>query len=262
MSSSSFDRLLRSGLQISAIGIALLAASPARAAGTLWYNGDYDDDDASTNESDVAINDPPSYFLETSLVYDDFIVPTGQVWTLTSMATNDQMAYVALPTTATWEIRSGMSAGNGGTLLYNGDTTATATLTHAADGNNYIDPEYNISAAVTGVVLTAGTYWMAVAPDDVSGGTGFFGDQSFIETTSGANAIGNPPGNDGLSFINNNLPAGNGGEVFAVADDPDYSASVSGMAVVVPEPAGWPMLAAGLAGALCLVRRRSAARPV
>jgi hypothetical protein len=255
MAQQFFGKLQRTGLQVLASAVLLIVVAPVH-AGVLWYNGDYDDNDASTNESEVPINEGGPYVLETSLVYNEFIVPVGQVWTLNSMSTNNQLAFEVLPTTGTWQIRTGISDGNGGTLVFSGDTTCTPTETHAADGNNYLDPEYNISVTVPNVVLTAGTYWMAVAPDDGE----YYGEQSYIETTSGANAIGLPPG-IGLSFINNNLPAADGGEDFASAPDPDYSASVSGTAALVPEPIGWPMLAAGLVGGFCLPRHRRQSVP-
>ena len=146
-----------------------------------------------------------------------------------------------------------MTAGSGGTLVASGDTAATATLLHAADYNNYIDPEYQIAATVTGVTLTAGTYWLAVAPDS-SPFVGDVNDQSYIETTSGAGAIGMPAGNDGQSFTSNNLLGA--GKVTFAASNLDFSAGVMGNLVSVPEPASWVMLVAGLAGAACLVHRR------
>jgi hypothetical protein len=232
------------------IGV-VIALSPARAvaATSLWYNGNYDLNDAYTDQNNVPINFGGSYVLDKSLVYDDFIVPVGQSWTLSSLFVDDQLDYYALPTTATWEIRSGMSAGQGGTLLFSGDTAATNTLLTAANGNSYIDPEYKISAAVTGVTIGPGVYWMAVAPDSA----GYYGDQSYIETTSGTGAIGSPAGNDGNSFLNNNL-SGPGHLSFAPSSL-DFSAGVNGTATLVPEPASLPMLAAGLALAFGLGQR-------
>jgi len=230
-----------------------ILSSRASAAVTLWYNGSYNLNDAYTNQSNVPINFAGSYILEKSLVYDDFIVPVGQTWTLSSMFTDDQVGFAATPTTATWEIRSGMSAGNGGTLVASGDSTVTETSLTAADGNNYIDPEYKVSIAVSSVTLASGIYWMAVAPDS----TGYYGDQSYIETTSGAGAIGLPLGNDGDSFLNNNL-TGTGKLTFAPSSL-DFSAGVAGTVTLVPEPVSLPMVAAGAAIAFGLLRRRGTA---
>ena len=231
-----------------AIACAVITPLSARAA-TLFYNGDYNLNDAAKNQNNVPINVGGTYQLEKALVYDDFIVPSGQTWKLTSVFSNNQIAYSAAPATAVWEIRSGMSAGNGGTIVASGDTTATVTTETAADGNNYIDPEFQIAAAVPTVTLAAGTYWVAVAPDSA----GYYGDQSYNETTSGANAVGTPPGNNGRSFLFDSL-SGPGNENF-VASNLDYSAGVVGTITFLPEPAVESVLC--LAGAFYFVRRPS-----
>ncbi len=238
----SYAALRQTGIRIvgALCGLTLLLPGPAAGAATLWYNGNYDLNDAATNESNVPVNVAGSYVLEKSLVYDDFFVPVGQVWTLSSIFSNDQVSYYTAPTKATWEIRSGMSAGNGGALVASGDSTSTESLETAHDGNNYIDPEYRITEAVT-VTLSAGTYWLAIAPDS----NGYYGDQSYIETTSGAASVGLPTGIDGDSFINNNL-TGPGASSFA-ASSLDFSAGVVGTVTAVPEPAIAPLALVGIA---------------
>ncbi len=220
----------------------------------LWFNGTYDLNDAYVDETTVPINYYVSgtYLLEKSLVYDEFVVPSGQTWTVTSLFADDQESYAVAPTKATWEIRSNMSTGSGGTVDYSGDTAVTLTTLTAADGNNYIDTEYQISATVPSDVLTAGTYWLAVAPDSA----GYYGDQSYIETTSGANSVGQAPANGGETFINNNLTAGNGGLSFA-AIPYNVAGGVSGTAVIVtvPEPTSVIFVSAVFAGFVGLTRR-------
>jgi hypothetical protein len=240
-----------------------LCTSRAR-ADLLWYNGDYDNRDSLTNESQVPVNTGSGYVLEKSLVYDNFIVPTGQTWTLTSLFSNNQIAYYANPTTATWEIRSGVSAGNGGTLVASGDSAATLTAVTTVSGYYYAAPEYTVSVAVSNITLTAGTYWLAVAPDSA----GYYGDQSYIETTSGANAVGSPPGDDGNSFINSNSPGAplNFAPTSSVLNDPgaiDFSMGVVGTFVAgVPEPSSWGLVLVGLIGPAAYLRRRKQARKV
>ncbi len=248
----------------------LFVAHPAPAvAGVIWYNGDYDQRDALTNGVGIGIQAGTGR--ENSLVYDRFVIPTGQAWTITSVFSNDQLTYftstggLAPVTTASWEIRSGVSAGNGGTLVANGDTAATQTVvTSTPDFISYFNPEYTIAASVPSIVLGAGTYWLAVAPDDPNH---YIGDQSFIETTAGTNAVG-PASGINASYINNNLAVGNGAEVFAptapilagFGDNPypdEYSMGVSGTvgpAVAVPEPASLMLVALG-GLAVALARR-------
>ena len=86
-----------------------------------------------------------------------------------------------------------MSAGNGGTLVASGTGAATQTATgFSAYGYN----EYTIQVSGLSVTLGPGTYWLTVCPL----GAGTY--QSFNDTTSGDNTIGQPPGNDGNSFFN------------------------------------------------------------
>ena len=165
------------------------------------------------------------------MVYDDFIVPKGYTYNLTGVFSNDLMYDPGAATTAYWEIRSGViSAGNGGTLLYSGDGADTLTPTGRYEPvipgvfNVY---EYTNLVSVS-VSLGAGTYWLAVAPD-VSN------QNSYITTTSGTNAVGSPPGNDGNSFASSTFFGLN----FVPTSDPsiegpgtwDYSMGVIGTAV-------------------------------
>jgi hypothetical protein len=242
-------RLVRRGLPVLTIAWAGLSATTTRAT-TLWYNGDFDLNDAATNENNVPIQVGTSYELNLSLVFNNFVVPAGKTWSLSSIFANEQVAYYQAPTNATWQIRTGMSAGNGGTLVASGDTAVTVAQTNAADGNNYIDPELKLTAAVSGVTLTAGTYWVAIAPDS----QGYYGDQSYIETTSGANAVGTPGGNDGTSFLFNNLAGP--GNLNYVPSSLDYSEGVVGFA---PEPTGL-MPIVGLSIAALGLSRRSRVR--
>jgi len=230
---------------------AILHGQTAQAGGTLWYNGDYDGRDALVNQTGAP----------DGLVYDNFIVPTGYTFNLTGVFSNDLMYTPSAATTAYWEIHSGVSAGNGGTLLYSGDGADTLTATGRFEPvipgvfNVY---EYTNQVSVSGVTLGAGTYWLAVAPD-VSG------QNSFITTTSGTNAVGSPPGNDGNSFTSSVFFGLN----FVPTSDPsiegpgtwDYSMGVIGTAVaivpVVPEPSSLMLGLVGfMASAACVWTRR------
>jgi hypothetical protein len=96
---------------VAAVSI-LSVGYPAMAAGatTLWYNGDIDQRDAITNQTGAA----------DGIVYDNFVVPVGKTYTISAVFSNDAM-YGAQASTAYWEIRSGVSAGNRGTLVASGD---------------------------------------------------------------------------------------------------------------------------------------------
>jgi hypothetical protein len=238
--------------------LAMIAARPAHADVTLWYNGDYDNRDAQTNQSKVPINTGSGYVLQTVQAYDNFVVPVAQNWTISSVFSNNQLAYYAAPTTVTWSIHKGMSAGNGGTIVASGDTAATLTTLTENGSFYYAAPETKIAAAVSGVTLTSGTYWISVTADSV----GYYGDQSYVETTSGANAIGLPKGNDGNTFVYSNYPGTGlnyvaGSSILSGEGLIDYSMGVVGTAISVPEPSSvvLALLSGGVMGTSLLVRR-------
>jgi hypothetical protein len=237
-----------------AVGLAVLAllgggAGRANADVTLWYNGDFDGRNSLANGN--SINDNGNS-LTVANVYDDFIVPAGPGWTIHSVFSNNDMNFTAA--TAFWAIRTGVSSGNGGTVVASGTGAVTQTPTGRV---NFGTTEYTISVSGLDVVLAPGTYWLAVSPID--SGTGF----SFLTTTSGANHVGNPPGNDGNSFITasgsvtlNFQPASD----FTLDSPSDFSEGVVGMVTAVPEPSSLALCGAGLLGLVGYAQRRRAAR--
>ena len=157
---------------------AALGGQIAVADSVLWYNGDYDNRDALLNTEGTFynINGTPTPF--NSNVYDNFIVPVGQTWTVTSVFSNNQMNFAA--TMATWEIRQGVSSGVGGTIVASGSGAAKQTALPPVGGFFYGTPEYRISETLSApVVLTAGTYFLTVAPNAPGN---FFLEEGFIET--------------------------------------------------------------------------------
>jgi hypothetical protein len=212
---------------------------------TLWYNGDSDGRDAWVNQTGAP----------DGLVYDNFIVPTGDTYSITGVFSNDMMYTPGATTTAHWEIRAAVSSGNSGIIVASGDGADTVTATGRSMNLGITVDEYTNQVAVN-VVLTAGTYWLAVAPD-VSG------QNSYISTTSGANAVGSPPGNDGNSFFSSAFF----GQSFVPLSDAsnegpgtwDYSMGFIGTSrslSAVPEPSGAALLPTAGLILLGYLRRR------
>jgi hypothetical protein len=210
------------------ISLLICAGSLPAVGATLWYNGDFNDVNGLANGINISFTQ--------AAVYDDFIVPSGG-WTINTVWSNNLMDVTGI-TSASWEIRSGVSAGNGGTLEASGTDAATQIAT-GRSGFGY--NEYTIQVAGLSVNLGPGTYWLNVCP--IGSGSGW----SYNSTTSGANAIGQPPGNDGNSFFDSTYY----GYVFAptssqYGSDLDQSMGVGGNAV--PLPPSLLLLGSGLAG--------------
>ena len=171
---------------------------------------------------------------------------------MTAVFSDDLTALGTVITGADWEIRTGVSEGNAGTLIASGTTNSPLVT---PTGRGFDLTEYMVE--VTGLnvflpMLPSGQhYWLNVTP--VGNGTG----RSFNSKTSGTNCVGTPCGNDDNSFFNSTYF----GYYFTSTGNPnlgqpyDYSNGVIG--TVVPEPATVALLTCGV-GALLIVccRRR------
>jgi hypothetical protein len=157
--------------------------------GTLWYNGDFDGIDGLTNEDNTSLGSG-----QFAHIYDDFIVTDAGGWHLTALF-SDNLENTNI-TSATWEIRQGMSAGNGGTLVASGSGTPIVTAT-GRSGFGFT--EFQVLVDGLDITLAPGTYWLNVTPvGDLTG-------RSFDSTTSGFDCVGTPCGNDDTAFLDSNF---------------------------------------------------------
>ena len=147
-----------------------------------WYNGDWQPRIPSYSNWYAS----SQQFRRT---YDDFIVPAGG-WTITSVFEHADMP--AVVTQASWEIRSGVSSGNGGCVVASGISNAAMTQIEPVGDGTYI---FLLQVTGLSVQLAPGRYWLNVAP--ITSNT-----LTYVAATLGLNAIGNPPGNDAQSFYN------------------------------------------------------------
>ncbi len=152
----------------------------------LWYNGDFNDVNGLANERDTFASGFAS-------VYDDFNVPDADGWHVTSVFSNNLVSTTIIG--ATWEIRQGVSAGNEGTLIASGMTVTPNVVPTGRSGFGFT--EYMVTVDGLNVDLSQGDYFLNVTP------TGNLdGNRSFDSTTSGANCIGTPCGNNQNAFFN------------------------------------------------------------
>src|SRR5260370_27066299 len=137
---------------------------------------------------------------------------------------------------AVWEIRSGVSAGNGGTVVASGVSQGTQTLVSSWPDGEKI---YRVEVDGLRVRLTPGTYWLSVTPVVPSA----YSTQSYVCATRGANAAGSPLGTDGNAFFyslaipgNTFVDVQNAGAV-GISGDFSQGVLISSGSAAVPAPA-------------------------
>lgn len=205
----------------------------------LFYAGDLDLNDPNqnglANENDAIVSGSP------------YGAATYQNFTLSSSATTSALFSNNLsglnPSTAYWEIRTGVSEGNGGTLVASG-TGSTSNVATGRSDFGFSEYRNQVSATVN---LTGGTqYWMAVVPQDPSNAN-----RSFNSDTDGLNSVGTQTNN--LQYFNSAFFGAN----FTNANNEGAFAAFSqGVIGTVPEPSSMIMLGSGLVAAAGVVRRR------
>ena len=159
--------------------------TPTPMGDALWYNGDFDGVDGLTNEQDTFA---PGF----AHVYDDFNVNDGGGWDVTSVFSDDLISTTV--TGATWEIRQGITSGNGGTLIASGTTMTPNVTPTGRSGFGFT--EFMVEVTGLDVHLDPGTYHLNVTPIG-----NLDGNRSFNSTTSGDNCIGTPCGDNDNAFL-------------------------------------------------------------
>ena len=220
--------------------------------GSVWYNGDLNHVNGLANERDSSLG-----IGQYAHVFDDFIVPTGQIWDVTGLYSNNYDSYPTSTVGVEWSIRQGITAGNGGTLIASGTAGPGSFQIIFHNAGDFGYTEYSVVAQNLNILLTSGTYFLNVTPI----GNGF--GRSFDSDTSGAGCIGTPCGNNGNAFFDSNFFGANYQPTSMQGQPGDFSMGViCGGEFCVPEPPPWAIMATGavvLIGVQQLRRRRKKA---
>ncbi len=234
---SSLTKLTLSVVTLASLGLAGTAAQAQTSL--LWYNGDFNGANALANERNTSVSD--------AAVYENFNVTDAGGWNISEVFSNNLMSLTGV-NSADWEIRSGVSTGNGGTLVAGGTSSAAQSLT-GRNGFGY--NEYKIDITGLNVNLAQGVYWLMVRP------VGFGSERSFVSLTGGANSVGTPAGNDGTSHFNSSFFGTNFSDTSTVLGSrSDFSLGIVGSSAV-PEPGAVAFLVGiGMTGASFVARRR------
>jgi hypothetical protein len=166
-----------------------------------FYGGDFDPNNPNAkglaNETDAIVEGSPygaATYQNFTLAFDAFAA---------GLFTNNLSGLN--PATGYWEIRTGVSDGNGGTLVASG----TGAMIHTPTGRTGFGlTEYRDEVDGLNVSLSGGVeYWMAVVPNDPNNPN-----RSFNSNTFGANSVGTQQSNEqfwnsasfGANFTNAN----------------------------------------------------------
>ena len=136
---------------------------PALCSPCLFYGGDINVSDLNA----AGMSDENTLLISNSSTYGNFNVIPSVTVTVTGILFNVQADANFDPVTASYDVRSGVSEGNGGTSLASG----TGSVQVAATGRNFLGlNEYTVAINLSApLVLGPGGYWFNVTPNCTNG---------------------------------------------------------------------------------------------
>lgn len=180
-------------LSLASLAVSLvLFTGAATPAALLFYGGDYN---VPANWTNGQTTDWPDAY-----AFDDFTVTDPGGWVVSSFFSNNLMNFTGVQS-AYYQVRQGISSGNGGTLISDGIVPATQTLTGRLGPSPSGVPEYTVEGIIPGgLSLAPGTYFLSIVPIGFGNGNGVtFSYITGTDGLAGSNAVGSPVG-DGIGF--------------------------------------------------------------
>ena len=230
-------------LIVLAVVVLLCFATGAYAENPYFYGGQFDPlnqfANGLANENTAVVGGDPY----GAAVYQNFYAESNI--TVTGLFTNNLSTFT--PASGYWEIRSGLSEDNGGTLIASG----TGAVTNAPTGRSFRgDDEYTNAVSGLSVDLPTDQYWFAVVPVCTTCQGEAFNTNTFGQFMIGKSDLNqeyfNSP--NGPFFTN----------AYNVCPDCQFPTFSSGVYAVqnTPEPASLLLMGAGVTGAISVLRRK------
>ena len=138
---------------------------PALCDPCLFYGGDLSPSDPNA----AGLSSEDTLLISGSATYGNFVVPSSQSVLVSGILFNVQADANFDPLTASYDVRQGITEGDGGTDL----ETGTANIAVAATGRNFLGlNEYSVAVQLaTPLTLGPGAYWFSVTPECLNGAT-------------------------------------------------------------------------------------------
>jgi hypothetical protein len=221
--------------------IALLVLAHAANAETISYNGDFRGGDSFVTQADT---------LSDMMVFDQINVLAPHVSTIWGNFLIYQQ-YASASVGLRYEIRTGVSSGNGGTLIKSGFVTNLQQTPTGRSTQNTAYREVQLLGTVS-IDLAPGVYWLGLQNNEGTNPPAQW--TSFLAQTLGGNA--GPGGDPNPSPQNAILDHNSYATGTELGDYIQQGADFSIGVVAVPEPAPGVLLAVGAVAVFAFSRRQ------
>jgi hypothetical protein len=141
------------------LSVAAFAQSgpPALCKPCLFYGGDF-----SNDVNSYASWDENTLSYPNTSTYGAVHIPNGHIVVVQGILFQIQFdpSFLLDPRGVTWEVRKGVTTGNGGTVIASGQAPVFVQPTGRFD----IGPEYTVAIKMADLMLEGGTYWFNMTP--------------------------------------------------------------------------------------------------